>query len=150
MASRHGRGVLPPQAIGDADSGPYLPVGTGSVEDPAFEYLVTVATLDGQRRLPLADARVHLGWNDVRVELTAAKFWLGVRVSPPRAQRAPHQVLLDERGRLDLGRRVQLLGGVPGDRFVIVTSTLHKEVRIVHCRDLPFSGLFFEPGVPLP
>lgn len=45
---------------------------------------------------------------------------------------------------------VQLLGGVPGDRFVIVTSTLHKEVRIVHCRDLPFSGLFFEPGVPLP
>jgi hypothetical protein len=149
--SRHGQVVGTPQDQGDDQQPGSLPVLIPNrAQPPTFDYLVAVAKLDGERRIPLADARTHLGWSGLLVEMTAAPFWLGVRESPATARRGPHQVLLDERGRLDLGRRAQLLDGRPGDRMVVVTSTLHREVRIVHQRDLALHALFVEAGTPLP
>jgi hypothetical protein len=149
--SRHGQGVGTPKDQGDDRQPGSLPVLIpDGPQAPTHEYLVAVAKIDGERRIPLADARMHLGWSGLLVEMTAAPFWLGVRESPATARRGPHQVLLDERGRLDLGRRAQLLDGRPGDRMVVVTSTLHREVRIVHQRDLALHALFVETGTPLP
>ena len=149
--SRHGQGVGKPKDQGDDQQPGSLPVLIPEgAQAPTFEYLVAVAKIDGERRIPLADARTHLGWSGLLVEMTAAPFWLGVRESPATALRGPHQVLLDERGRLDVGRRAQLLDGRPGDRMVVVTSTLHREVRIVHQRDLALHALFVEAGTPLP
>ena len=149
--SRHGQDVGTPQDQGDDQQNGSLPVLLrGGAQAPTFEYLVAVAKLDGERRIPLADARMHLGWSGLLVEMTAAPFWLGVRESPASARRGPHQVRLDNRGRLDLGRRSRLLDGRPGDRMVVVTSMLHKEVRILHQRDLALHALFVEAGTPLP
>ena len=103
--SRHGQGVGTPKDQGDDQQPGSLPVLIPvGAQAPTFEYLVAVAKIDGERRIPLADARTHLGWSGLLVEMTAAPFWLGVRESPATARRGPHQVLLDERGRLDLGR----------------------------------------------